>query len=80
MHHFGAGIVRTPSDFGFRGRSTPRHPELLDLISPSNSSNQAGPEKLHRLMMTVGDLPAGERADNQAARKIDPANQLYIGE
>jgi hypothetical protein len=74
MHHFGFGIVRTPSDFGFRG-DPPTHPELLDYLAVKFVESGWSLKKLHRLIMTSAAYRQSS-ADNEAARKQDPENLL----
>ena len=47
QHHFGTGIVDTPSDFGFLG-SKPTHPELLDYLAARLVANGWKIKALHR--------------------------------
>ena len=49
--HFGAGIVRTPSDFGYQGER-PTHPELLDYLASTFMENGWSIKKLHRLIVS----------------------------
>lgn len=75
QHHFGKGIVATPSDFGDRG-ARPTHPELLDylahwLVHDANWSLK----KLHRLILTSELYQASSTASGEATEK-DPENQL----
>ncbi|MDQ6705532.1 MAG: PSD1 and planctomycete cytochrome C domain-containing protein, partial [Acidobacteriota bacterium] len=50
LHHFGAGIVRTPSDFGLRG-DPPTHPELLDYLAVKFMQSGWSLKQLHRTIM-----------------------------
>lgn len=50
MHHFGAGLVATPSDFGLRA-DPPSHPELLDFLAAWFVENGWSIKKLHRLIL-----------------------------
>jgi len=50
LHHFGAGLVRTPSDFGTRCEM-PSHPELLDWLALRFMENEWSIKQMHRLMM-----------------------------
>jgi hypothetical protein len=51
MHHFGAGLVRTASDFGTRADS-PSHPELLDWLARRFIADGWSIKKMHRLIMS----------------------------
>ena len=74
MHHFGAGLVRTPSDFGLRG-DPPTHPELLDFLALELVRSGWSLKKLHRLIMTSAAYRQAS-SDQEAARRIDPENLL----
>jgi hypothetical protein len=49
-HHFGRGIVDTPSDFGFSG-GRPSHPELLDWLAAELSRQDGSMKAMHRMMV-----------------------------
>ena len=50
QHHFGEGLVATPSDFGRNGAS-PSHPELLDWLACELIANKWSLRSIHRLIV-----------------------------
>lgn len=50
QHHFGTGIVATPSNFGFTG-AKPSHPELLDFLARELIANGGHLKPLHKLLV-----------------------------
>jgi hypothetical protein len=74
MHHFGAGIVRSASDFGVRG-TPPSHPELLDYLASQFMKEGWSLKKLHRqiLLSAVYQQASVLRPDQQ---EKDPENRL----
>ena len=50
-HHFGTGLVDSPSDLGFNG-GRPSHPELLDWLAAELVRQKFHLKPLHRLMVT----------------------------
>lgn len=51
QHHFGRGIVATPSNFGLTG-AKPTHPELLDFLARQLIANGGRLKPLHTLICT----------------------------
>jgi hypothetical protein len=73
-HHFGAGLVRTPSDFGLRSEP-PSHPELLDWLACRFVSDRWSIKELHRRIVT-SNVYRQSCADDPSARRVDPENRL----
>ncbi len=68
-YHFGEGLVRTPSDFGFQG-GLPSHPELLDWLAGQLIRPSDGPawslKRIQRLIVTSAtyrQVSAGRRQE-----------------
>ncbi len=73
-HHFGSGIVATPSDFGMMGER-PTHPELLDWLAAEFVRSGWSIKRIHRLIMESNTYQQAStyRADADSA---DPLNAL----
>ncbi|WP_395137725.1 PSD1 and planctomycete cytochrome C domain-containing protein [Armatimonas sp.] len=74
QHHFGQGIVATPSDFGRNG-SKPTHTELLDWLATTLIQKGWSLKKLHKVILTSATYRQSVGA-NPVAAKLDPANTL----
>ncbi len=74
LQHFGAGLVRTPSDFGVRGER-PTHPELLDYLAINFMDSGWSIKKLHKTIMLSAAWQQGSLASDKA-RQIDSENRL----
>jgi len=75
QHHFGRGIVNTPSDFGFMGEK-PSHPELLDFLANELIANGWRLKPIHKLILQSAVYQQSSLHD-EARTKIDPDNTLY---
>jgi hypothetical protein len=85
QHHFGQGLVRTPSDFGVMG-DVPSHAALLDWLAAEFMRRGGSLKQMHKLMLssatyrqssrpTENQSPA-ESARWQSAAQLDPENRL----
>jgi hypothetical protein len=74
QHHFGQGLVRTPSNFGQLG-DRPSHPELLDYLARRFVESKWSVKALHREMMLSAAYQLGTQYSEKAAA-TDPENRL----
>ena len=75
QHHFGEGIVRTPSNFGQRGER-PTHPELLDYLAARFMESGGSMKAMHRLILLSKVYQQSSQASAEALA-IDPENKLW---
>jgi hypothetical protein len=75
QHHFGEGIVRTPSNFGKMGEP-PSHPELLDWLAVEFVEKGWSLKAMHRQMLTSAAYQMST-VDIPANVNIDPENRMF---
>ncbi len=75
QHHFGRGLVATPSNFGLRGEE-PTHPELLDWLADRFIKSGWSIKAMHRLILCSRAYQRDSGFDAANAAK-DPDNRCY---
>ncbi|MEZ5299405.1 MAG: DUF1549 and DUF1553 domain-containing protein [Verrucomicrobiales bacterium] len=75
QHHFGAGLVRTASDFGNRA-DPPSHPDLLDWLASRFVAEGWSIKAMHRLILQSATYRQAPASTHHAA---DPENRLLCG-
>jgi len=77
QHHFGAGIVRTPNNFGFTGEP-PTHPELLDFLADELIRNDWKLKPLHKMLMLSSTYrQASQHPKQESLEQSDSSNRLF---
>jgi hypothetical protein len=74
LHHFGEGLVHTPSDFGTRS-DPPAEPELLDYLAARFVAEGWSIKRLHRAIMLSSVYQQSCNAAPETAAS-DPENRL----
>ncbi|MBK8037414.1 MAG: DUF1553 domain-containing protein [Verrucomicrobiaceae bacterium] len=83
-HHFGQGLVNTPSDFGIGG-SPPSHPELLDFLARELITHRWSLKHIHKLIVMSkayrqesrrGAFQAPSAVENRRSLSADSSNRL----
>ncbi len=77
LHHFGAGLVRSPDNFGFTGEK-PTHPELLDFLASELIRNGSKSKSIHRLIVTSATYKQSSIHPKQTAyARVDAGNRFW---
>lgn len=74
-HHFGAGLVRSPDDFGVMGQG-PTHGELLDYLATMLKREGWSLKAIHRLIVLSRTYQMSSRTRAEAD-EADPQNKLW---
>ena len=74
QHHFGKGLVRTPSNFGVLGER-PTHPELLDHLARRFIQSGWSIKALQREIVLSATYQQSSRSD-PGNEEVDPENRL----
>lgn len=74
QHHFGEGLVRTPSDFGVRGER-PTHPQLLDYLASELIESGWSIKHVQRQIMLSATWQQSS-VTRPEALNADPENRL----
>lgn len=75
QHHFGRGIVATPSDFGNLG-APPTHPQLLDWLALQFVTKGWSIKEMHRLILNSATYRQRSSWKSEKGLQVDDANEL----
>ena len=75
MHHFGQGIVATPSDFG-KLSGGPSHPELLDWLARKFVEEKWSIKAMHRMILNSSAYRQSSTEFDRRGLNLDPDNRL----
>jgi len=75
QHHFGIGLVETPSDFGLGG-SKPSNPELLDWLASEFKASGLSVKSMHRIILNSKVYKQDSQNNNPKAASADSSNRF----
>ncbi len=77
QHHFGAGLVTTPNNFGTAG-AKPTHPELLDFLAGELLRSGWSTKRIHRMILTSEAYCRSQKHPRpDRLREKDPGGSAY---